>query len=453
MPPDNGWPTPVRAWTSVALLTLAYVLSFVDRQLLTLLVAPIQADLGLDDLQLSLLIGAAFALCYSGAGIPLGYLVDRYHRIRIASAGIAIWSVMTALCGLAGNYATLFAARMGVGLGEATLSPAAYSVMADSLPPSRLVRAVGIYSSGAVIGISTAYLLGGALAEWATRSPTMALPLVGAVRGWQVPFLLLLLPGMLLAGAVAMLPEPQRRQAPTGTPATPLAGFLRSHGLGMMLLFLGMGLQSVVVQSILAWGPAILARRYGWDAATIGASLGAALLIAGLTGNLGGAWLGSRIVARRPAIDLVLPGIASGGALFAIATASLFAASSTATVAFLALGFAVGVVATAPVLSAIQLATPGTLRGRMTALFLLTSQLIGLSVGPTLVAVFTEFVFKDQAMVGTSQALTAMIGAAASAIAFVAARGPLGQAMRAQGMDRAPEEPKPNGATPDPLPH
>jgi len=417
-----------RAWYAVWILTVAYVLSFIDRQILTLLVPAIQADLALSDVEVSLLIGAAFAVCYCLAGLGLGWLVDRFERRGIAVAGVTFWSLMTALCGTASSYAGLFLARMGVGVGEATLSPAAYSLMADALPPDRLVRGIGIYSTGAVVGIAVAYALGGLLVEWATATATIALPLIGVVRGWQAPFFVMLVPGLVVAALLLYSREPARRHVKQTTDAS-LTVFLRQHGRAIFLLFFGMGLQSIVVQSILSWGPSIMTRRYHWAAGEIGIAMGTVLLIAGVLGNVGGAFVGSRRVAAGGASNLTGLCLASSIALICVAPLGAIADTPGATLAVLAIGFGCGVFATAPALSALQLASPGELRGRMTALFLLTTQLIGMAIGPTLVAVFTQYVFRDPAKLFLAQASAATFGAVASAGAFFLARRGMARAL------------------------
>lgn len=326
------------------------------------------------------------------------------------------------VCGLAQGYGTLFVARMGVGIGEATLSPAAYSLLPDLFPPSRLVRAVGVYATGATLGIGLAYIFGGALAQWTTSTASISLPLIGVVSSWRVPFFILLIPGVVLAALILTIREPPRRvTAPSQMqdgPA-PLLGFLRSHGAAAGLLFLGMGLQSVVVQAILTWTPTLLIRRFGWNSGHIGVVLGVLLLIAGVAGTLGGARLGSGVVADGQPRRLVKLCLASGVVLVLVAPLAPLQTSGIAVLVVMSLGFGIGTFATSPALSALQLMTPNHLRGRMTALFLLVTQLIGMTVGPTLVAVLTQYAFKRPELVGYGQMCTAAVGALGSIIAFV----------------------------------
>ncbi|MGA1731008.1 MAG: MFS transporter, partial [Steroidobacteraceae bacterium] len=187
------------SYYAVGVLTVAYVLSFIDRTILALLVAPIRADLGISDTQLSLLHGLAFAIFYTTLGIPIALLADRLNRRNIIAAGIAVWSLATAVCGLTRSFAQLFLARVAVGVGEAALSPAAYSMIADLFPRERLGRALGIYNVGAFAGAGLAFLIGGAVIAAVAQAGAVHLPVLGEVRNWQLVFFIDGLPGLLLA--------------------------------------------------------------------------------------------------------------------------------------------------------------------------------------------------------------------------------------------------------------
>ena len=205
------WPSPLRAWYAVAVLVLAFVFSFVDRIVIALLVEPIKADLGISDFGIGLLQGFAFALFYALLGIPIGRLSDRVSRRGIIATGIAIWSLMTAACGLARSFFGLFLARVGVGVGEATLSPAAYSMISDYFPREQLGRALGVYQSGALLGAGIAFLVGGAAVQMLSVYDGQVLPVLGEVRMWQLAFFVVGLPGLLVALLMLTVKEPARR--------------------------------------------------------------------------------------------------------------------------------------------------------------------------------------------------------------------------------------------------
>jgi len=192
-------------------LVVLYVLNFIDRNIISILAEDIKADLGLRDDQIGFLYGTAFGVFYALFGIPLGKLADSWHRVKLITTGLAIWSAFTVLSGFAKNFATLSAARIGVGVGEATASPSAYSLISDWFPKRMRATALAIYSSGLYVGGGISLLIGGAIVEnWNEAFPTDA-PL--GLAGWQAAFIIVGLPGLLLAILVATLKEPVRGQS------------------------------------------------------------------------------------------------------------------------------------------------------------------------------------------------------------------------------------------------
>jgi len=199
---------PAYSWYALGLLVIVYLLNFVDRQILSILANDIKADLGLDDAQLGFLYGTAFAIFYALFGIPLGRLADGWNRTRLLAAGLALWSLMTALSALARNGATLAAARVGVGIGEATANPCAYSLIADWFPQRVRATALAIYSSGLFVGSGLSLLVGGLIVQsWNAAWPEGA-PL--GLAGWQAAFVAVGAPGLVLALWVLSLREPTR---------------------------------------------------------------------------------------------------------------------------------------------------------------------------------------------------------------------------------------------------
>jgi MFS family permease len=199
---------PAYSWYALSVLVLIYVLNFIDRQILSILANDIKADLGVEDDYLGFLYGTAFAVFYALFGIPLGRLADSWKRIRLMSIGLALWSTMTALSGFAKNATTLTVARIGVGVGEATASPSAYSLISDWFPARLRATALAIYSSGLYIGGGISLLIGGLVVEnWNAAYPDGG-PL--GLVGWQAAFLSVGLPGLALALWVLTLREPVR---------------------------------------------------------------------------------------------------------------------------------------------------------------------------------------------------------------------------------------------------
>ena len=247
-------PSPAIAWYTVILCMVAYVLSFVDRQIIALLIEPIQADLQISDTQFSLLTGLAFSLFYATMGLPIARWADVGSRPLIISAGIVVWSFATALCGLARTYGQLFLARMGVGVGEAALSPAAYSIITDSFPRSQLGLAMGVYSIGVFLGSGLAFLVGGTVIEIVEGMGGLALPIVGTIKPWQATFFLVGLPGIAVGLLFYLtIKDPPRTGLessdgrPGGYSIGQVKGYIRSHKASFAAHYLGFGILALAM--------------------------------------------------------------------------------------------------------------------------------------------------------------------------------------------------------------
>lgn len=416
-------------------LLLAYTLSFVDRQILGLLVQPIKADLGLSDWVFSIVHGFAFAIFYTFVGIFLGRVADRWNRRNLIVIGMAVWVLATAAGGYVTGFLTLFAARMFVGIGEAALSPAAYSMLADYFPPERRARAMSIYTSGVYIGSATAFIIGGLVIQAASQAGEVVFPLLGAFKPWQAAFIFVALPGIPLLLLMATVAEPVRRglkaaAAAQAQPARAAAGPAERPDLSHVArnlrayapLLLAPGVTAMVTFGVTAWLPATFMRQWGWTPGEIGPAYGAIILTFGIGGMLISGFLADWLTARGRQVGSIAISLAATLAL--IATSLLLAFAPSATVALVAVAlttFFLGMpVALAPPI--LQAITPNQLRGQVTSIYLLLVNLIGLGMGPFLVAFFTDFVFRDESRVGLSlglvSALAALIGAACLASAI-----------------------------------
>ncbi|HET6523974.1 MFS transporter [Sphingopyxis sp.] len=411
---DPPWPRPAYSWYVVAILLLAYTLSFVDRMILSLLVAPIRAALDISDTQVSLLIGLAFALFYTLLGLPLAWIADRYNRRNLIVAGIAVWSVMTAGCGFAGSYASLFAARMGVGVGEATLSPAAYSMLSDYFPRDRLARAMAVYSIGVPLGSGVAMILGSFVVQAVLAAPTVDVPFYGPMDAWRLIFVWVAAPGILVALLMLTVREPLRRgrRAAAVTPDVPAAGapglvaHIGGQRAALGALFGGMSLIGLVMYGAIAWIPTFFARSYGMDVAQAGLWFGVIMAVGGAFGLIAGGALADRLFAKGVGdahLRVMRLSILLGGPPL---TAMALMPDPALAFAMLALAFpcltmhGVGGVA-------LQLITPNEYRARMTAIYFFVVNLVGLGFGPMLIALLTDNLFQDESALRYSIAVVA----------------------------------------------
>lgn len=387
---------PAYAWYVVAVLLLAYTLSFIDRMILSLLVGPIRRDLGISDTQMSLLMGFAFAIFYSVLGIPLGWAADRRGRRNLIVAGIAVWSAMTAFCGLTKTYLGLFLMRIGVGVGEATLSPAAYSMLGDYFPREKLGRAMAVYSIGVPLGSGIALVLGAFVVKFVSEGPAIEVPLLGLMAPWRLAFVLVGLPGLLVALLVWMtVREPARQYHAVIAPKGEFQAFLVRNRAALAAHMGGMSLVALVMYGAMAWIPQFLHRTYGMPVAEAGLWFGAATAICGAGGLLTGGWMADTLY-RRGVRDAHLRVIR----LNALILTPLFVFMGFAPTKELALGAMVvamlaGTLHGGVAGAALQLITPNQLRARMVAVYFLVANLIGLGLGPTAIALVTDQVFGD----------------------------------------------------------
>ena len=412
-------------WYATGVLMSAYVLSYLDRQILYLMVAPIRKELHISDFQFSLLTGAAFGIFYTLMGLPIAWLADRSNRKNLIAAGIAAWSVMTALCGLAQSYGILFLARIGVGVGEATLSPSAYSYLSDTFDRLRLPRAMSMYGLGLFIGSGIALIIGGEVIGAVEKMPPVMLPFIGGLQGWHLVFLLVGLPGLFVAFWVSTLREPQRTgivQAPPqagGIPFSQVAAFVRDLPLASISLFLGAGLFSALAYSD-SWYPTLFMRIWGWKVQSAGQIAGASSLIAGPLGMLFAGWMSSRWI-RQGKVDACLRLTAWAALGITLPAALLPIAPNALTMAVLLFPFKFFIGFT-PVLipSALQMIAPNQIRAQLGALFLFATGLIGITGGPILPAFLGDHVFKGP--LGLAHALSAtaaLIGPLTFAVTWI----------------------------------
>lgn len=401
-PAEQAWVNPLYAWFVVIILTLAYTCSFIDRQILTLLIEPIRRDFHINDTGVTLLGSFAFSVFYTTFGIPIARLADRTHRRNLMAVGLAFWSVMTAAGGVARGFWGLFAARVGVGVGEAALSPAAFSLMADYFPPRKVALAVSVYSMGLYFGAGLALMIGGSVIKAVSNSPMHDLPLVGEVFPWQVTFFIVAAIGLPVLLLMFLIREPLRRahaRAVTTTDAAAsswpaLRAFMRDNKRTLVCHICAFTLYGVGINCYLQWGPTMMIRTYGWDATQAGHTIGAMLFVLGTAGVYTGGWVADRLAAKgRGAILRAAFGGMLAGIPFLLLT-PLLPDARLATVTF---GVAVFFMAYPQGLpaAALQVITPNPLRAQMTAIYFFIGNLVASGFGPLAPALLNDYVFRD----------------------------------------------------------
>jgi len=408
----NGeWPSLRYAWFVVIVLMTLYIFSFIDRMIIALLVAPIKEDLVLTDTDIGLLHGLAFALFYTFMGVFIARLADNWNRTKLVAIGVLLWGLATAACGLAGSFATLFIARIFVGIGEASLSPAAYSMISDYFPPEKRARAMSVYTSGIYFGVGAALVFGGIVIGLVERIGLLELPVLGSIKAWQAVFFVVGLPGVLFFVIVKLfVREPVRREV-SATPPT-FAAF-RAYFTTRRKLYLGhyIGFAFMVLYSysFSAWTPAVITRGYGLTPAESGLWLGLVILLSAPSGIMVGSVLSQRLhetygrgavlhVGVIAAFTGIVPGV-----LFPLATNVWVALGLMGITQFLiSLPFGV-----AP--AALHEVTPNQFRGQVIAIYLFFINIIGLGTGPMIVGLITDYGFRDEGAVGYSLLVMALV--------------------------------------------
>jgi MFS family permease len=385
-PGDRAAVKPLLAWYALVLLTVIYGLSFLDRGLLALVIGLIKADLHASDLQLSLLFGLSFVLLYCLFSIPAGHFVDRRNRSRIIAGAIALWSLMELLCGLAGSYGQLFVFRAGLGIGEAAVSPAAYSMIRDMFPAHRRGLPYALFGLGASVGTALALVVSGSMLRLASVGAFAGLPFVGALHPWQIVLIAPALVGVPLALLMLTVPD-GKRLPPAATLDAGFAGACRHIGRHWTLyLPLWLGFAFCAMPSFNnGWVPEAVVRNWGAPRPAVGHVLGLLQLGCSVAGSLGGG-LALNAVGRRGMAATMWVAVASVSLAFVLlgVVARTDSLQSAAWLWGLALIFTP---ICNPACSTVQAQiTPAPLMGRVIALYYTVGNLIAVGVGPTLVA-------------------------------------------------------------------
>ncbi|MFN8354276.1 MAG: MFS transporter [Spirosomataceae bacterium] len=406
---ENPKPNLRYAWYVVFVLMLAYVSSFIDRQILSLLVKPMKRDLHLSDTQMSLLMGFSFAIFYTFLGIPIGRLVDGYNRRRIVSWGIAIWSLTTAVCGLVHSYGLLFLARVGVGVGEAALSPGAYSIITDYFPKNKLATAISVYSMGIFLGSGLAILIGGLVLKLVTVQSTWHLPLIGEIYPWQSVFFIVGLPGLLCVLLMQTIKEPKRKGASQGQiPMNEVFSYLKANWKPFLLQNLGTGFIALTNYATVAWVPTFFDRVHGWEASKTGILFGLSVTVFSTLGIVVGGRTADYLLEKGYTDAKLRAGIISAIGLIVFGTIYLVVPSPEVALLLLIPSNFFSAFAFGAAPAAMQEAMPNQMRGIGSAIYLFIVNLVGIGLGPTSVALITDFVFHDESLLRYSMIIVSL---------------------------------------------
>lgn len=410
---DGDWPSPARSWYALVIFALTLMVNILDRSVISLLIPPIKADLQLSDTEVSIIIGFAFVVFYALMGFPIARLVDTRSRRLILGVCVSIWSVMTALCGLAQNFWQLFWARMLVGVGEAGSGPSTYSMMADLFPRDRLPRAISVLNFGFVAGQGIALVIGGMVVKLVSDVPEVTLPVIGTLRSWQLALITVGLPGLLIASLMFTVKEPRRRgQVHRGAdgrvksiPVPEVLGFLRENLRVYAPMMFGMALKAILAFGSAIWIPTLFVRKHGWSITEIGITQGTILMICAPIGLMLGSRLAEYLTSKGRDDAFVRVVVIAGVCALPTSIAFPLVANPYVSLVLYAINISILYMAPGPQNAALQVITPNQMRGQVTALWLFLFNFVGYGFGPTFIAVVTDYVFRDEARLGESLSL------------------------------------------------
>jgi MFS family permease len=401
------WPSPVRAWYAIFVFALALMMDFLDRGIVGLLVHPLEIDLHLSDTQIGLISGVAYIAFYAAIGLPIARLADVSVRRTIVAVGVGLWSIATALCGFAGNFWQLFACRMGVGAGESCNGPPVFSMISDLFPRDKLPLAIAVLNFGFIFGNGLANMLGGTVIYLLSGKSTYTLPLLGPMHAWQLVFIAVGLPGLIVSALMYFtVKEPARRGriAKDGVhqsvPVRAVARFFLRDWKTYIPMFAALAFNIIPAVGLIIWAPEYFRRTFGWSTAQFAFTAGIITMVVAPFGAIFGGWLAGHF--QRAGHDdanlrvvLIAFFLNIFGLLgFTLAPSPLVAFACFAYVQFVAMWVP------GPFNAALQVVTPNEMRGQITALFLFIFNIIGYGLGPSSVPWVTGHIFHNPAMLG-----------------------------------------------------
>jgi len=408
---DGAWPSPSRGWLLVALLALASVVSQFDRTVINLMVEPIKAEFGLNDTAFGALQSIAFGIFYVIACIPLGRAADNTNRKWLIGICLFFWSLFAMASGLAKTYWQLFLTRIGVAVGEASLTPAGLSMLSDHFPPDKLGRPVSGFLMSAPVGQGLAFIGGGSLLTALTGSQMLESGLLAGLEPWQAAFILIGAPGVLLVPLFLLLREPTRRGAQVDQlSAKDTARLIGRMWRALVPMFIGFAMVLLVAYSIAIWTPALLQRTYGWNAEQVGWGFGLVLIVFGMTGVIAAGFASDWLAAkghRDAPLKVACAGFAVAGVSGVLAP---LMPSPYLALALLGVTLFFGNMPFPCAATSLQLIVPNRARAQISAVYVTFTTMVGLGVGPTVIGIMTDYVFQDPAQIRYS--MSVVIGCA-----------------------------------------
>ncbi|MFT5995416.1 MAG: MFS family permease [Gammaproteobacteria bacterium] len=396
------------AWFVVGVLSFATIVSYIDRQVINLLVEPIKASLSISDTQISLLQGFSFAIFYAVLALPIARLADTGKRTRLINLGIITWTLATFSCGLAIGFWTLFLARVFVGAGEATLTPSSYSMIGDYFRKDRLPLAISLFVSASFIGSGIALIAGAYVIDLVDNFGVVNLPILGELESWQLIFMLVSLPSILLLMLMRLVKEPTRTNVGGKTAAETTFKqvfiYIGENSRVYIAIFVGFTLMASAQFGIGAWAPSFFIRTFGWSPSEIGFALGLLTSVCATCGVLFGGWFSGYLTKRGVGGSNFLVSI--GAALACIPFAIAFPLQSEAaySLAFLGPVLFFGAMPFGAGTSTLPQIAPNRMRAQVVAIYLLFANLFGFTIGPTIIALMTDIVFEDPMLIRYSLA-------------------------------------------------
>jgi MFS family permease len=419
---EKGYPRPAYAWYMVGLLLVIYTFSFIDRQILGLLGPAIKADFGISDTQFGLLTGFAFAVFYTAFGLLCARIADSRSRRGLIAAGLFLWSLMTAASSLARSFTSLFLLRMGVGVGEATLAPAANSMLADSFPKERLSTALSVYSMGIPVGSALAFIVGGAVIDFAEQMPDIDIPGYGLMGGWQKAFLMVGIPGLLLTVLMLTIKEPPRKGATGDAASIPVRDVLRFFKSKLRAyagVCIGVSMNAALGFGSIVFLPFFFIRYHAMAPADVGITFGLISLFTGPAGLLFGGWLADRLY-KKGRKDAHIWALMSAPIGFAIPSFTLPFIGDTTT-AWIVLGISNFFInsPSGVAYASLQIITPNQMRGQIISIYVMCTSIIGYGAGPFALGFFTDHIFGDEMKLNLSFLLLALITVPVGILSFL----------------------------------